>query len=79
MIFNNNRLLLLKMKKILQDLKKKLNKEDQREGRDLVLPRSNFLRLMRYSTQTIMTIMEKEISAIRFRMSKRSRSKRMNV
>jgi hypothetical protein len=41
MIFNN-RLLLLKMKKILQDLKKKPKKEDQGEGRDLVLPRSNF-------------------------------------
>jgi hypothetical protein len=67
------------MKKILQDLKKKPKKEDQREGRDLVLPRSNFLRLMRYLTQTIMIIMEKGISAIRFRMSKRSRSKRMNV
>jgi hypothetical protein len=67
------------MKKILQDLKKKPKKEDQGEGRDLVLRRSNFWRLMRYSTQTIMIIMEKEISAIRFRMSKRSRSKKMNV
>jgi histone H3/H4 len=30
------------MKKILQDLKKKPKKEDQREETDLVLPRSNF-------------------------------------